>query len=500
MLDSEIFKQRKNGVLMHISSLPGESGIGTLGNEAYKFIDFLKEAGQTYWQILPVCPTGYGDSPYQSFSTFAGNPYFIDLKLLEEEGLLENKDYSELSWGQDPMYVDFGAVYEGRIKVFEKVQSAFEKNIPDDFNAFCKENSFWLEDYALFMAVKDLHNGASFLKWEEDIRLRRPEALEEWKNKSADRMNYYRIQQYLFFKQWKNLKTYANKNGIKIIGDIPIYVSADSADVWTHPKNFMLDKNLIPIEVAGCPPDAFTSLGQLWGNPVYNWDFMKKDGYSWWKQRLKSSLEIYDVLRIDHFRGFDSFYSVKYGAEDAKNGRWNKGPGIAFFERIKADLGELPIIAEDLGFMTDSVRQLLRQSGFPGMKVLQFAFDTRDENSKEYIPDCYPENCVVYTGTHDNDTIKGWTKTARPEDVKTAMEYYKLSKPLQLREAMILSALNSRANTCILTMQDLIGLGSEGRMNSPASVGTNWKWRACENQITSKIALWLKDITYAAGR
>ncbi len=485
---------------MHISSLPGETGIGTLGQTAYDFIDFLKEADQSYWQILPVGPTGYGDSPYQSFSTFAGNPYFIDLDKLCQEGLLRAFEYQSLKWGKNPKYVDFGLLYQNRRKVFELVQKSFEKNIPADFSDFCRENSFWLEDYALFMSVKDAHQGASLLDWEDDIRLRSPLALEKWKNKSAERMNYYRIQQYLFFKQWKELKAYANAKGIKIIGDIPIYVSPDSADVWTHPENFLLDEKRVPLELAGCPPDAFTDAGQLWGNPVYNWDYMKADNYSWWKKRLKASLSIYDVLRIDHFRGFDSFYSIKYGAKDARKGQWKKGPGIGFFTEIKKEIGEPAIIAEDLGFMTDSVRQLLKESGFPGMKVLQFAFDTRDSNNASYIPENYSENSVVYTGTHDNDTIKGWIKTAFPEDVSFALDYYKIKKKSALREAMILSAMNSKANTCILTMQDLIGLGSEARMNTPSSVGLNWQWRALPNQINKEIADWLKDITIASDR
>lgn len=485
---------------MHISSLSGESGIGTLGKAARNFIDFLSEAGQTYWQILPVCPTSYGDSPYQSFSTFAGNPYFIDLELLCKDGLISETDYKNVNWGTDALRVDYGLLYQNRRSLFEKVQTNFEKNIPADYAAFYKQNSFWLDDYALFMAIKDAHNGASFLEWEEDIRLRESKAVAKWQREATRRVEYYRILQYLFYKQWKALRAYAAKKSIKIIGDIPIYVSADSADVWTHPENFLLDKKLVPLEVAGCPPDAFSALGQFWGNPVYDWNKMKENGYSWWKQRLKASLSIYDVLRIDHFRGFDSFYSVHYGSADAKNGKWNKGPGIEFFDEIKKEFGELPIIAEDLGFLTDSVKDLLRQSGFPGMKVLQFAFDTRDANSKEYIPDCYPENCVVYTGTHDNDTINGWTKTARQDDVKKALAYYHLSEPSQLREAMMLSALNSNANICILTIQDLLSLGSEARMNTPSSVGTNWQWRMGENQLSSEIAPWLKDKTTSSRR
>ena len=375
-----ILNKRSNGVLMHISSLPGNTGIGTLGKPAYDFVDFLKKSSQTYWQILPICPTSYGDSPYQSFSTFAGNPYFIDFELLVGQDFLQKKDYENIIWGSDETQVDYGLLYEQRHKIFSIIQKNFEKNTPADFESFCKENAFWLDNYSLFMAIKDAHNGVSFLEWEKEIINREEQSLKKWTEKCSDRINYYKILQYLFFAQWNNLKKYANDNGIKIIGDIPIYVAADSADVWSNPEQFMLDENHVPIEVAGCPPDGFSADGQLWGNPVYNWDYMKKDNYSWWKKRLEMSLKNYDVLRIDHFRGFDSYYCIPFGDTTAKNGVWKKGPGTALFEEIKKCYGELPIIAEDLGFLTDSVRQMLKDVGYPGMKVLQFAFDSR-ENS-----------------------------------------------------------------------------------------------------------------------
>ena len=492
------FKQRGSGVLMHISSLPGPYGIGTLGKNAYQFIDFLREAGQSYWQILPVCPTSYGDSPYQSFSTFAGNPYFIDFELLEKDGLISKSDYEGIDWGSNKSYVDYGLLYVKRHELFAKIQEYFEKNTPSDYKAFCKKNAWWLNDFALFMAVKDAHNGIAFLEWEDDIRMREEKAVKEWTKKCARRIEYYKMLQYLFFKQWNDLRAYAAKNDIKIIGDIPIYVAADSADVWTHPENFKLNKKRVPVEVAGCPPDAFTELGQLWGNPVYNWKQHKADGYGWWKQRLKASLEIYDILRIDHFRGFESFYTIKYGMPDAKLGVWRKGPGANLFKEVKNEFGDVPIIAEDLGFMTDEVRAMLKKCAFPGMKVVQFGFDGTADNA--YLPDNYPENSIVYTGTHDNDTILGWTETGSPNEVENAMKYLKVEEKADVREAMMKAALNSKSFVCVLTMQDLIGLGHEARMNTPSTVGDNWKWRATEKQITKKIAAWLKKATEEAGR
>ena len=492
------FKQRGSGVLMHISSLPGPYGIGTLGKNAYQFIDFLREAGQSYWQILPVCPTSYGDSPYQSFSTFAGNPYFIDFELLEKDGLISKSDYEGIDWGSNKSYVDYGLLYVKRHELFAKIQEYFEKNTPADYKAFCKKNAWWLNDFALFMAVKDAHNGMAFLEWEDDIRMREEKAVKEWTKKCARRIEYYKMLQYLFFKQWNDLRAYAAKNDIKIIGDIPIYVAADSADVWTHPENFKLNKKRVPVEVAGCPPDAFTELGQLWGNPVYNWKQHKADGYGWWKQRLKASLEIYDILRIDHFRGFESFYTIKYGMPDAKLGVWRKGPGANLFKEVKNEFGDVPIIAEDLGFMTDEVRAMLKKCAFPGMKVVQFGFDGTADNA--YLPDNYPENSIVYTGTHDNDTILGWTETGSPNEVENAMKYLKVEEKADVREAMMKAALNSKSFVCVLTMQDLIGLGHEARMNTPSTVGDNWKWRATEKQITKKIAAWLKKATEEAGR
>ncbi len=485
----KIQSNRASGVLMPISSLWGSTGIGTLGAEAYRFVDYLKKAGQTYWQILPICPTSFGDSPYQSFSTFAGNPYFINLEQVAKEGYLKKEDYQSISWGDVDTEIDYSLLFAERHKLFSILQRNFEKNIPEDFNAFCAENAYWLENYALFMAIKDAHGGKPFHQWKEDIRKREPEVLSFWVGKCSGRIQYYKMLQYFFFKQWYALKEYANKNGIKIIGDLPIYVAGDSADVWAEPKQFFLDKNLTPVEVAGCPPDAFSEDGQLWGNPVYDWDYMEKTDYSWWKKRIEMSLKFYDVIRIDHFRGFDSYYCIPYGAKTAKDGVWRKGPAMKFFNSLKEELGDLPIIAEDLGFLTDSVRKLLTDSGFPGMKVLQFAFDSREES--DYLPHRYEKNSVVYTGTHDNDTIKGWINTADKADVAFAMEYLRAENEAELPKQMMIAALSSVSDTCILTMQDIVGLGSEARMNIPSTVGENWKWRIKPQQLTDKSAEFL---------
>ncbi len=482
---------------MHISSLPGKTGIGTMGKNAYRFIDCLKSANQKYWQILPICPTSYGDSPYQSFSTFAGNPYFIDLETLADEGYLSKADYENIKWCGHENYVDYGTLYVERHKVFEILYRNFKKNIPADFESFVKEN-IWLEDYSLFMSIKDANDGASFSEWEEKIRKRDEAALKLWREKCAERMEYYKMLQYFFFKQWTELKAYANKNEIEIVGDIPIYVAADSADVWANPDQFMLDEDLVPVEVAGCPPDAFSADGQLWGNPVYNWEHQKKTGYSWWKQRLEKSLKIYDVIRIDHFRGFEAFYCIPYGATTAKKGQWRKGPGMDLFNSLKAQFGDMPVIAEDLGYLTEEVRELLRDSGFPGMKVLQFAFGNRDES--DYTPYRYTQNSIVYTGTHDNDTILGWTKNTDQKDVDSAKEYLRVKETEEVVREMMIAGLSSVSNTCVLTMQDLLGLGSEARMNTPSTVGDNWKWRAGENMFNEEIYKWLGFYTKLYGR
>lgn len=487
---------RTSGILMNISSLPSKFGIGTLGENAYYFIDFLKETKQTYWQILPLCPTGYGDSPYQSFSTYAGNPYFIDFDMLLQDGYLKKTDYKNIKWGNSDSCVDYQMLYKKRGKIYKKIYKNFSQDTPKDYKGFLKDNSFWINDYALFMAIKDAYKGKPFTEWDEDIKTRKRAAIKQWSEKCKESIETYKCLQYLFYKQWEKLKEYANTNGIKIIGDLPIYVAADGADVWANPKEFCLDKNMRPTIVAGCPPDAFSEDGQLWGNPIYNWNYMKKNNYKWWTKRLSHSIKVYDVMRIDHFRGFESYYTIKFGLKNAKIGEWKKGPGIDFFKTIQANIGKMPLIAEDLGFLTDDVRKMLKQSKYPGMKVLQFAFDSREDS--DYLPHNYIKNCVVYTGTHDNDTILGWFDTLPKKDKKFCIDYLRLTRREGYNFGMINHAMSSIADTVIITMQDLMGLHSEGRMNIPSTVGDNWKWRATDGYITKEIKdkLLKSTITY----
>lgn len=477
---------RTSGILMHISSLPSPYGIGTMGKEARKFVDFLDKAGQTYWQILPICPTSYGDSPYQSFSSFAGNPYFIDLDYLCKDKLLTKKECLSYEWGGNPEFVEYGTLYENRFPLLKKAYQRFKKALPADFADFCEKNSDWLDDYALFMALKDANGGVAWFEWEKDLKLRKPSAIEKAKEEFADDVEFWKMLQYLFFKQWTELKAYANEKGIQIIGDVPIYVAGDSADVWANPGQFYLDENLDPIDVSGCPPDAFSDDGQLWGNPLFRWDAMKKDGYTWWTKRIKAMSELYDVVRIDHFRGFDSYYAIPAKDKTARNGEWREGPGMDLFNALEKKLGRLNIIVEDLGYLTPSVKQLLKDTGFPGMKLIQFAFDSREES--DYLPHTYQKNCVVYTGTHDNDTIMGWFKTAPKESVKYAKEYLRLNKEEGYNWGTMKAVWGCVGDMAIVPMQDVLGIGSEGRMNTPSTLGMNWKWRAVDGQITSALA------------
>lgn len=476
---------RSSGVLMHISSLPSSYGIGTLGEEARKFVDFLVKAQQSYWQVLPICPTSYGDSPYQSFSSFAGNPYFIDLEMLCGDGLLTARECQEYEWGEDITQVDYGMLYESRYPLLHKAFSRFQGNIPADYPAFCREQSDWLEDYALFMALKDAHGGASWSEWEEDLKLRRPKALEKAREALAEEVDFWKMVQYLFYAQWGQLKAYANQRGIRMIGDVPIYVAMDSADVWAAPSQFYLDENLDPIDVAGCPPDAFSEDGQLWGNPLFRWDVMEQDGYQWWTRRLDKVSRLFDVVRIDHFRGFDSYYAIPYGDKTARNGEWREGPGLGLFCKVEKELGKLDIIAEDLGFLTDSVRKMLADSGYPGMKLIQFAFDTREDG--DYLPHNYTRNCVVYAGTHDNDTILGWMESAPKDCVKFAKEYLKLDEEEGLNWGVMRGVWSSVGDLAIVTMQDLLDLGGKGRMNTPSTLGFNWMWRMEPGAITDAL-------------
>ncbi len=479
---------RSNGILMHLSSLPSPYGIGSMGKPAREFADFLAKAGQSYWQLLPVCPTGYGDSPYQSFSTNAGNPYFIDLDELKEEGLLEASDYENIDWESAPDDVNYGVLYEKRYPVLRKAVANFLKNPSGDYDAFCKEHAFWLDDYALFMTLKDASGGKSWREWEPGLKNREASALAEASEQYAEQIAFWKVVQYLFFRQWHALREYVNARGISIIGDLPIYVSLDGVDVWAHPELFQLDEEKCPKEVAGVPPDGFSADGQLWGNPLFNWEYMAKDGYRWWIQRIQYLCSVYDVLRIDHFRGFDSYFAIPYGDTNAKRGVWKKGPGMDLFRAVEASIGKQRIIAEDLGYLTDSVKQLLDESGFPGMKILEFAFDQRDANSVEYLPYKYTPHCIAYTGTHDNDTCVGWMTSANTEDVETAVEYLGLNEAEGYHWGMMRALWNTAAELTIVQMQDVLGLGSESRMNAPSTVGKNWRWRMLPGCCTDELA------------
>lgn len=489
---------RTSGILLPISALPSRYGIGSFSKEAFEFVDQLKKGGQKNWQILPLGPTGYGDSPYQSFSTYAGNPYYIDLETLIEEGLLTKEECDECDFGENLQYIDYEKIYYARFNILRK---AYQRFIPDaDFEAFVKENSFWLDDYSLYMAVKNSLDGISWSEWDEEIKRRKPDAMEKKRVELSDEIQFFRFQQYEFTKQWKKLKSYANENGIRIIGDIPIYVAFDSADTWANPQLFQFDEQGRPIAVAGCPPDAFAATGQLWGNPLYRWDYHEKTGYQWWIQRLGYCFTLYDVVRVDHFRGFDEYYAIPYGDPTAEFGKWEKGPGLDLFQAVKKELGELDIIAEDLGYLTDSVLKLVADTGYPGMKVLQFAFDSREES--DYLPHNYPHNCVVYTGTHDNNTVLGWLGEMAPEDRKFARRYMHNSKTARkdLPWDFIRLALASVADLAIIPIQDYLCLGSEARVNIPSTLGCNWKWRLNPGQIDDKLLEKMRDMTKLYGR
>lgn len=493
---------RGSGVLMHITSLPGKYGIGTLGRKSYEFADFLSNAGQRYWQILPIGQTSYGDSPYQSFSSFAGNPYLIDFDLLNEEGLLNFEDYNNIKWGNNEEEIDYELIFNEKLKVLKKAYENFKSqyNYKEEFINFKNQQYKWLNDYALYMAVKGRFNLVSWQEWDEGIKFRNPEEINRYKNELNDEIEYWSFLQYEFYKQWYSLKRYVNDIGIEIIGDIPIYVAEDSADCWSHPELFMLDnKTMKPISVSGCPPDAFSEDGQLWGNPIYNWDYLESTGYRWWIDRISSNLKFYDILRIDHFRGFESYWSIPAQDDTARNGKWVLGPGIKLFNAIKRELGNINVIAEDLGFMTDAVIKLRKETGFPGMKVLQFAFGSPDSPD---IPHNYNDNnCVVYTGTHDNDTFRGWyEKSGSKNEVEYAFKYCHLTKEEGYNWGFIRTVLSSIGNTSIILMQDLLDLGADSRMNTPSTIGRNWSWRMKEGAASKELAIKLRDLTKIYGR
>ncbi len=488
---------RASGILLHISSLPGGCGIGKLGKEAYAFADFLKKAKQHYWQILPVSPTSYGDSPYQSFSIHAGNPYFIDLETLESDGLLSAEDYKATDWGGEE-FIDYGLIYEKLFDVLRTAYKNYKLSKKRDCKKFAEENP-WVHDYALFMSLKFAHCGKAWYEWEKPLKMFEEKAIERARKKYRDEIGFWTFLQYEYFKQWNALKEYVNSIGIEFIGDIPIYVAYDSVEVWTQPELFYLDEEKTPIDVAGCPPDYFAKKGQLWGNPLYRWDVMEERGYDWWIERLRAAERTCDVVRIDHFRGFESYYTIPYGNEDAVVGEWRKGPGMKLFKAVKAALGKQRIIAEDLGFITKDVARLLKASGYPGMKVLEFAFDPKGDSI--YLPHNFSSpNYVCYTGTHDNETALGWVKSASRAELKFCREYLNVKRNKDIPWAMIRAAWSSTADTAIAQMQDLLGLDSTARMNIPSTVGKNWRWRMSPDALTDELAQRLAALTKLYSR
>ncbi len=488
---------RTNGILMPIFSLPSPYGIGTFGKAAFDFIDFLHSSGQAYWQILPLNPTSFGDSPYQSFSSFAGNPYFVDLDILKDEGLLTSEEILNCDFGDDNSKIDYEKLYLNRYPLLKTAFNRFEAD--STYELFVSQNANWLDDYALFMAIKDANGGKAFYEWDTPLKCRDNTAIKDAQSAYAQNINFYKFLQFKFFEQWLALKSYANKNGVKIIGDIPIYVALDSADVWANPKQFQLSDDYTPKAVAGVPPDVFSEDGQLWGNPLYNWDYMKTTDYAWWKGYLGYALKRYDVVRIDHFRGFKSYYSIPYGDKNAKGGKWVKGPDKALFDAFKLEFGNnLPIIAEDLGVITPAVRKMLRSTGFPGMKVLQFAFSGNSDN--DFLPHNVTKNSVMYTGTHDNDTIMGWLKTADEQTLKQAKDYLNHPSDSGFNWAMIKAAMSSVADTCIIPMADFLSADSSARINTPSTLGDNWCWRIDGGCINDWLANIIMENTKLYGR
>ncbi len=477
---------RCSGILMHITSLPGPYGVGTMGKQAFSFIDFLHSAGQSCWQILPLNPTGYGDSPYQSCSTFAGNHYLIDLDLLVEEGLLEKSELDGITWCRRENKVDYGLLYNSRLKVLRK---AYERHgDTEDFARFRAHNDSWLPDFVAYMGLKDKFGGKPWYQWPEHLRRYSSAVIAEaWDYLGYEGIQFYCFVQYLFFRQWNDLRAYAHSKGISIIGDVPIYVPLDSVEVWKNPELFQLDENLTPTAVAGCPPDGFTADGQLWGNPLYDWDTMERDGFSWWIRRLEAAGKLYDVVRMDHFRGLESYWSVPYGDSTARNGKWVKGPDLTFIRAVQQNLPDLRMIAEDLGYLTQEVLDLRNGSGYPGMKVLEFAFDVKEP--ADYLPHTYTANSVVYTGTHDNMTMRQWFDTADEESRKYAVDYMRLTEDEGYVWGTIRTAFASVSDMCIVPMQDILDLGAEARMNFPGTLSdSNWTWRIKDGIITLALA------------
>ena len=497
MKKQKVFR-RGAGILLPVASLPSPHGIGTFGKDAYQWLDFLKDAGQQYWQVLPMGPTSYGDSPYQSFSAFAGNPYFIDPELLAGEGLLTQSELSECSFGESPDRIDYAALYEGRFLLLKKAFDRSRHRDTEAYAQFCRRNSQWLDAYAEFMALKMKFGGKSWLEWPDALRCREPETMRAVRSELAEETAFWKFCQFKFDEQWQALREYAHKLGIGIIGDIPIYAAMDSADTWSEPEVFYLDPDGFPIDVAGCPPDAFSATGQLWGNPLYRWEYQEKTGFDWWKRRLAHTSELYDIVRIDHFRGLAGYYAIPAGDKTAEHGEWRRGPGIKFFEAVQESLGGTKWILEDLGYLTPDVIRLRKAVGAPGMKVLQFAFDSREES--DYLPHNYEKNCIVYTGTHDNDTMTGWMKTAAKADVVFSKKYLNIRRNQGASWEYIRAAYASVASLAVVPIQDFLCLGSEARINTPSTLGGNWEWRLRADALSPELAEKIRSFTALYGR
>ena len=491
--------KRSCGILLPVFALPSPYGIGTLGQAAYDFVDFLRQAGQSWWQMLPLGPTGYGDSPYQSFSSYAGNPYFIDLDLLRRDGLLTAQEIASLAWGSDPARVDYAALYENRFVLLQKAAERGWARDRAEVQLFARQNAQWLPDYALYMAVKRHFDEKPWTQWpDEAIRLRKPEAMAQYRQMLASDIRMFTYSQFLFFRQWNALREYAHEQGVGIIGDLPIYVSMDSADVWAEPAFFQLDSDGYPTETAGVPPDCFSRDGQLWGNPLYRWEAMKADGYGWWIRRVDGAAKLYDMLRIDHFRGFESYWAVSYGDTTAKNGHWVKGPGMDLVQVLLNWFPQMQFIAEDLGFLTPEVRKLLADSGLPGMKVLEFAFDSREPSN--YLPHLYTPHCVCYTGTHDNAPLLAWKEEADPDDLALAVQYLGLNEEEGFHWGVLRGGMSSVAELFVAQMQDYLGLGAESRINTPGKPVGNWQWRLHPGQLTAALSRRMAHMARLYGR
>ncbi|MEI6857613.1 4-alpha-glucanotransferase [Psychrilyobacter sp.] len=495
---------RSSGILLHISSLGGDGGIGTFGKEAYEFIDFLKKSDQKSWQILPLGTTSYGDSPYQSFSAFSGNPYFIDLEELIERGGLNRQEVEDTDLGDDREYIDYEKLYRNKLKLLKKAYFNEGKDFLEEIEIFKKDHIYWIDDYALFMALKDKNNGKEWTKWVKEEKFAHINTLKKYRVELKNEIDYYIYLQYLFYSQWGKLKRYANEKKVKIIGDLPIFISGDSVDAWLETELFLFDEEKYMKVVAGCPPDAFSNTGQLWGNPLYNWKIMRRRGYSWWIERIRAAFELYDLVRIDHFKGFESYWEIPANAPTARPGRWVKGPGIEVFKAINNKLGNLPIIAEDLGVSTKESRKLLKDSGYPGMKILEFAFDSKGDS--DYLPHKYLSNSVAYTGTHDNETVVGWyeniVKDDREYTKKYLMKYLKLKikNKEKINDLFIEAIWKSKSDLAIAQMQDFLGLDNKARMNTPSTLGNNWKWRLRGDELTDELAKKIKKMTIKYDR